>query len=90
MPVLSDTEADFVAMGAGDGTSPRTEIVVRHAERGSTEVGSHRGACLDDPKIDVPLRTGFNGSLACRCRVHPPVKTSSVGSVQFANCDDSG
>lgn len=77
------TAADFVAMGAGDGSNPRTEIVVRHAQRGSRETQSSRGSCLDDPRIDIPLRTGFNGSLPCRCKKYS-------GWVQITNCDDSG
>ena len=42
-----------------------------------------RGSCLDDPRIDIPLRTGFNGSLPCRCKKYS-------GWVQITNCDDSG
>lgn len=56
------TEADFRKH-----LNPRTEILVRHMHLGHHEYENDRGACLDHPTINVPLRTGFEGQLSCRC-----------------------
>ena len=56
------TEADFRKH-----LNPRTEILVRHMHLGHHEYENDRGACLDHPTINMPLRTGFEGQLSCRC-----------------------
>ena len=63
----------------GSSANPRTEVVVRHRQPGFTEYGASTGACLDHPSIDVPLRTGLEGSLPCVC----------IPQHNFANGDDS-
>ena len=77
------TRADYKAMGYADGSNPRTEIVVLHARKGSSERDSSRGACLDDPAIGITLRAGYDGQLACRCVPHP----RSGQRPQITNCD---
>jgi len=63
------------------GFGTRTEIIVRHAVPGRVEYNTDRGACLDDPSIDIPFRTGFNGSLPCVCVPSLGDATASI------NCD---
>ena len=80
--------------------NPRTEIIVAHREQGHSEFDNARGACLDDPRIDLPLRTGFDGSLPCHCvpRFNPLTgkHTKSFldehqsGDSDVTNCDGSG
>jgi hypothetical protein len=71
--------------------NPRTEIVVRHAQRGHSEYDYARGPCLDPPAIDVPLRTGFEGSIPCVCIPQHDALTFSGdgrdGFVDSTNCD---
>ena len=65
--MLIYTAEDFEWMLGGGVSVPRTELIVRHANVGHSEYDNARGACLDDPAIAIPLRTGFDGNLPCRC-----------------------
>ena len=56
------TEADF------KDTNPRTEIVVRHRQPGHSEYDDGRAPCLDAAGIDIPLLTGYDGSMPCKCQ----------------------
>ena len=88
--MLIFTEEDFVEYRMGNGNNPRTEIVVRHASGNATlsHLSSARGACLDDPHIAVPLRTGLHGSRPCVCV--PRAVERWYGPVHATNCDGSG
>lgn len=83
----------------GPSANPRTEIAVRHARQGLAEYGNERGSCLDYPGIDVPLRTGFEGSLPCVCiPQHNLANESTIARAgedfdehpDALNCDGSG
>ena len=86
--MLAYTQADF-DRGVEWG-NPRTEIVVAHARAGHSEYDSDRGACLDDPNINIPLRTGFEGSLPCKCIPRQQNAHAEGGQPEMAmaaNCD---
>ena len=81
----TNIEPMIASLREGNGANPRSEILVRHAEWNGSE--DETGPCLDDRKIDLPLRTGFGGRLPCICEPHAPSAGHEVVSV---NCDGTG
>ena len=76
--MLIFTSAGFTVFGDA-GLNPSTEIVVRHKDRGSSELYSTYRSCLNaDPAIRMPLRTGLEANVECKCRI-----------ADHINCDDT-
>ena len=72
------TDATFKFFG-DPGRQSRTEIIVRHKNRDSSDQWSAQLSCLNaDPKIAMPLKTGLHATLACQCH-----------RAGYINCDDT-
>lgn len=80
--MLVFTAAGFTYFG-DPGRNPSTEFVVRHKARGSSELNSPQGSCLNEnPNLGITLATGLDRSLPCRC-------VSRRDPIASINCDDT-